>query len=93
MQILPRICFPRSIAVSRNDAVLPNLAVSSNRNGKPSDYASFRVYKNPDKEHPMKKTLIRLILAATVLLALSATTAMADGGGFPPLCYPGTHCR
>ena len=41
----------------------------------------------------MKKTLIRLILAATVLLALSATTAMADGGGPLPLCYPGTHCQ
>ena len=37
----------------------------------------------------MKKTLIRLILAATVLLALSATTAMADGGGPSPTCFPG----
>jgi len=36
----------------------------------------------------MKKTLIRLILAATVLLALSATTAMADGPG-PLPCWPG----
>jgi len=41
----------------------------------------------------MKKTLIRFILVAAALLALSATTAMADGGGFPPLCYPGTHCQ
>jgi hypothetical protein len=40
----------------------------------------------------MKKTLIRLILAATVLLAMSATTAMADGGGSPPLCWPGKQC-
>jgi hypothetical protein len=34
----------------------------------------------------MKKTLIRLVLLAAALLAMSATTAMADGGGFPPLC-------
>jgi hypothetical protein len=38
----------------------------------------------------MKKTLIRLILVATALLALSATTALADGGGSPPLCWPGS---
>lgn len=37
----------------------------------------------------MKKTLIRFILIATALLALSATTAMADGGGPIPLCWPG----
>jgi hypothetical protein len=49
--------------------------------------------QKPDQGATMKKTLIRLILAATILLALSATTAMADGGGFPPLCYPGTHCQ
>jgi hypothetical protein len=36
----------------------------------------------------MKKTLIRLILIATALLALSATTALADGGGIPPICWP-----
>jgi len=41
----------------------------------------------------MKKMLIRLILAATVLLALSATTALADGGGPAPLCWPGTVCQ
>jgi len=42
----------------------------------------------------MKKTLIRLILLAAALLALSATTAMADGGGLPPLCYPPrTECQ
>ena len=41
----------------------------------------------------MKKTLIRFVLVAGMLLGLSATTAMADGGGFPPLCYPGTHCQ
>ncbi len=40
----------------------------------------------------MKKTLIRLILLAAALLAMSATTAMADGGGFPPLCPPGKQC-
>jgi hypothetical protein len=44
--------------------------------------------KTPDKGATMKKTLIRLILAATVLLALSATTAMADGPG-PLPCWPG----
>jgi hypothetical protein len=37
----------------------------------------------------MKKTLIRFILAATVMLALSAPAAMADGGGPVPLCWPG----
>lgn len=37
----------------------------------------------------MKNTLIRLILVATALLALSATTAMADGPGPLPLCWPG----
>ena len=37
----------------------------------------------------MKKTLIRFILVAAALLALSATTALADGGGPVPLCYPG----
>jgi hypothetical protein len=41
----------------------------------------------------MKKTLIRLILAATILLALSATTAMADGGGPIPWCPPGATCQ
>lgn len=40
----------------------------------------------------MKKTLIRLILAATVLLALSATTAIAEGGGPIPQCWPGVGC-
>jgi hypothetical protein len=34
----------------------------------------------------MKNTLVRFILLAAVLLAMSATTAMADGGGLPPLC-------
>jgi hypothetical protein len=29
----------------------------------------------------MKKTLVRFILIAAALLALSATTVMADGGG------------
>ena len=36
----------------------------------------------------MKKTLIRFILIAAALLALSTTTALADGGGNLPLCYP-----
>jgi len=40
----------------------------------------------------MKKTLIRFILIAAALLALSATTAMADGGGLPPLCNPNKPC-
>ncbi|HET9366384.1 MAG TPA: hypothetical protein VFP71_15365 [Candidatus Angelobacter sp.] len=40
----------------------------------------------------MKKTLIRLVLVVTALLALSATTALADGGGPAPLCYPGKPC-
>jgi len=50
-------------------------------------YAFLQV-PNPSKGATMKKMLIRLILAATVLLAMSATTAMADGGGIPPLCWP-----
>ena len=40
----------------------------------------------------MKKTLIRFILIATALLALSATTTMAEGGGPMPQCWPGTAC-
>jgi hypothetical protein len=40
----------------------------------------------------MKKTLIRLILVAAALLALSATTALADGGGSIPWCPPGANC-
>ena len=40
----------------------------------------------------MKKTLIRFFLIAVALLALSATTAMADGGGMPPWCPPGAVC-
>jgi len=38
----------------------------------------------------MKKTLIRFILITAALLALSTTTALADGGGIPPLCKPGS---
>lgn len=41
----------------------------------------------------MKKTLIRLVLLGAALLAVSATPAMADGGGDPPLCWPGTTCQ
>lgn len=37
----------------------------------------------------MKKTLVRFILVATALLALSSTTAMADGPGPSPTCLPG----
>jgi hypothetical protein len=37
----------------------------------------------------MKKTLIRFILIAAALLALSTATAMADGGGPSPTCFPG----
>ena len=40
----------------------------------------------------MKKTMVRIILVAGILLAMSATTAMADGGGPIPVCYPGEHC-
>jgi len=41
----------------------------------------------------MKKTLIRLVLIAAALLALSTTTALADGGGIPPICWPpSTNC-
>jgi len=47
---------------------------------------------NTSKGASMKKTLIRFILIASALLAMSATTAMADGGGLPPLCYPGKPC-
>jgi len=53
-----------------------------------ADYASLG--SNPSKGATMKKTLIRLILLAAAFLALSATTAMADGGGNMPLCWPPT---
>jgi len=48
---------------------------------------------NPAKEHSMKKTLVRLIFVTAALLALSATTAMADGGGSIPWCPPGQVCN
>jgi len=37
----------------------------------------------------MKKTLVRFILIAAALLALSTTTALADGGGPSPTCFSG----
>lgn len=36
----------------------------------------------------MRGTLIRLLLAALLVMACSSVTAVADGGGEPPLCYP-----
>lgn len=36
----------------------------------------------------MRETLIRLLLTALLLMACSSVTALADGGGDPPLCYP-----
>jgi len=50
-------------------------------------------FQKPDKGAIVKKTMFRIILLASILLTLSATTALADGGGFPPLCYPGTNCK
>jgi len=41
----------------------------------------------------MKNTLVRLILIAAALLVMSATTAMADGGGSIPWCPPGQVCN
>ena len=38
----------------------------------------------------MKKTIIRLILAALLLVACASTPVLADGGGEPPLCFPGS---
>jgi hypothetical protein len=52
----------------------------------------FAGFPNPSKGASMKKTLIRFILIAAALLAMSATTAMADGGGPAPLCWPGKPC-
>jgi hypothetical protein len=51
------------------------------------------VFKNPTKGAIVKRTIVRLILVASILLALSATTAMADGGGPIPLCYPDKPCK
>jgi hypothetical protein len=41
----------------------------------------------------MKNTLIRFFLIAAALLAMSATTALADGGGSIPWCPPGHVCN
>lgn len=46
--------------------------------------------QKPDKGATVKKTLVRIILVVGALFAMSATTAMADGGGNPPLCWPPT---
>jgi hypothetical protein len=41
------------------------------------------------KEQHMKKTIIKLTLAAFFLITGGATPVLADGGGgLPPLCYP-----
>lgn len=37
----------------------------------------------------MKKTLFRLIMATLLLVACGSTPVLADGGGGPPLCFPG----
>ena len=54
----------------------------------PSNYASLPGFLTQAKEHSMKN-MIRLILLAAALLGLSATTALADGGGPSPTCFPG----
>jgi len=40
----------------------------------------------------MKTTVIRLTLATLFFLACDATPLLADGGGIPPLCWPGRTC-
>lgn len=37
----------------------------------------------------MKQTIIRLIVLALLLAVSGSTPVLADGPGFPPLCYPG----
>lgn len=62
------------------------------------DYTFFKMrlmlfcvlYLHAHKGATMKRTFIRLILAAAMLLTASASTsARADGGGLPPMCKPG----
>ena len=38
----------------------------------------------------MKTTIIRLILTTLLLVACGSTPVLADGGGEPPLCFPGS---
>jgi len=38
----------------------------------------------------MKTIIIRLILTTLLLVACGSTPVLADGGGDPPLCLPGT---
>ena len=37
----------------------------------------------------MKKTIIRMTLVALLLVVSGSTPVLADGGGGPPLCFPG----
>ena len=37
----------------------------------------------------MKRNIIRLIVAALLLVACGSTPVLAGGPGQPPLCYPG----
>src|SRR5262249_27773694 len=43
----------------------------------------------PKERKTMKTTILRLILAALLLVASGSTPVLADGGGEPPLCFPG----
>jgi len=40
----------------------------------------------------MKRTIIRLILATLLLVTWGSPPVLADGGGEPPLCVPGSGC-
>ncbi len=36
----------------------------------------------------MKRTIVRIVLTALLLLACGTPSILADGPGGPPLCYP-----
>jgi len=49
----------------------------------------FRPILIPKERKTMKTTIVRLILAALLLLACGLTPVLPNGPGDPPLCFPG----
>jgi hypothetical protein len=43
----------------------------------------------PKERKKMKKIMIRMMLVVLFLVVCGSGPVLADGPGFPPLCYPG----